>query len=527
LWAPALGCFGIQRAHFLRHVVVLAGAGVGGGSLNYANTLYEPPAEFYEDPQWASIADWAALLAPFFAKAKAMLGVSANPEMTPADEAMLAVASAMGAEATFRPAPVGVYFGPPGSEPGSFHRDPYFGGAGPGRRSCVQCGECMTGCRRGAKNTLLTNYLYLAERAGAAVLPMTTVVSLAPLGGAWEVEAVRTGPFRPARRRRRFSAGQVVLAAGTYGTQLLLHTMAAEGKLPRLSPRLGYLTRTNSESLLGAAVPPGRACPDFSRGVAITSSFCPEAGTYVEPVRYGHGSNMMGLFGTLLCEGEPSLTSWLKMALRDPGAVLSSFDLRHWSERTVIALVMQAQDNSLTLFAKRGALGRVRLASRQGHGTANPRWLPVGHEVAKRLAQEIGGHPAGTWGEVFGVPMTAHFLGGCVIGASPDAGVVDPWGRVFGYEGLNILDGSSVPANPGVNPALTIVALAERALSHWPNKGEPDPRPPLGAPLPNRSAVGAVPVVAPKWPAVPAGYPLAAPPTRTTFPNLAPAPKRS
>jgi cholesterol oxidase len=508
LWAPALGCFGIQRVHFLRHVVVLAGAGVGGGSLNYANTLCEPPLEFYEDPQWAGIADWRRLLAPFYAQAKAMLGVTTNPDMTPADKVLRAVARAMGAEATFRPAPVGVYFGPPGSQPGSWHPDPYFGGAGPGRRSCVQCGECMTGCRRGAKNTLLTNYLYLAERAGAVVVPMTTVVSLRPLpGSGWEVGTVRSGPLQAARRRHSLFAGQVVLAGGTYGTQLLLQTMAAEGRLAALSPRLGYLTRTNSESLLGAVVPRGRPRPDFSRGVAITSSFSPEPGTSVEPVRYGHGSNMMGLFGTLLPEGEgePSLRSWLRAAGRDPGALVGSFDLREWSERTVIALVMQSRDSSLRLKLKRGAFGKARLSSRQGHGSANPSWLPVGHKVAELLAEAIGGRPAATWGEVFGVPMTAHFLGGCVIGASPSTGVIDPWHRVFGYEGLSVVDGSSVPANPGVNPALTIAALAERAISHWPNKGEPDPRPPLGEPLRSRAGVAQVPVVAPKWPAVLAG----------------------
>ncbi len=253
--------------------------------------------------------DWRAELAPYFAQAKRVLGVVDNPALTPADEAMSKVASEMGVAGTFRPAPVGVFFGPPGSAPGASFADPYFGGAGPARRACLQCGECMTGCRHGAKNTLLTNYLHLAERAGAVVLPLTTVQSLEPRpGGGWLVGTVRTarfegGPVAPARPAPVFTAGQVVLAAGAFGTQRLLQAMALAGKLPGMSPRLGELTRTNSESLLAAVVPHDGPRPDFSRGVAITSSFYPEPGTHVEPVRYGHGSNMMGLFGTIMVDG--------------------------------------------------------------------------------------------------------------------------------------------------------------------------------------------------------------------------------
>jgi cholesterol oxidase len=542
VWAPGLGCFGIQRVHFLRDVVVLAGAGVGGGSLNYANTLYEPPTAFYEDPQWAGITDWRVELAPYYDQAKRMLGVTDNPCLTPADEAMLEVASEMGVRATFRPAPVGVLFGPPGTAPGTALRDPYFGGAGPQRRTCVQCGECMTGCRRGAKNTLLTNYLYLAERAGATVVPLTTARSLQPqAGGGWRVVTEPTGwtgrrwvKGRPTPRV--FTAEQVVLAAGAYGTQRLLHSMVLAGKLPALSSRLGHLTRTNSESLLGAVIPhgaafadrgqprrgqpgrgqpprgrPGRGQPDFSRGVAITSSFCPEPGTQVEPVRYGHRSNMMGVFGTVLVDGPPGREGdrpggWrlARSAGARPATLLRMLDLRRWSERSVIALVMQARDNSLTVFAKRGLFGRTKLTSHRGHGEPNPRWSPVGHDVARRLAARIGGHPSGTWGEIFGVPMTAHFLGGCAIGASAAEGVIDPWQRVFGYEGLHIVDGSAMPANPGVNPSLTITALAERVFSYWPNRGEADPRPPAGAfcsPLPP------VALVVPRSPVVPDGAP--------------------
>jgi cholesterol oxidase len=523
LWAPQVGCYGIQRVHFLRDVIVLAGAGVGGGSLNYANTLYEPLPAFYDDHQWPAGIDWRAELAPYFAQAKRMLGVVDNPAFTPADEAMRRVASEMGVAETFRPAPVGVFFGPPGSAPGASFADPYFGGAGPARRACLQCGECMTGCRYGAKNTLVTNYLHLAERAGAVVLPLTSVQSLEPRpGGGWLVRTGRTArlggePNRQVHRRHSFTAEQVVLAAGAFGTQKLLQASALAGKLPELSPRLGELTRTNSESLLAAVVPNDAPRPDFSRGVAITSSFYPEPGTHVEPVRYGHGSNMMGLFGTMMVDGgkgtDGSGPNWRRFAseaARQPSALLRSLDLRAWSERTVIALVMQAHDNSLTISGERGLFGRTRLVSRQGHGQPNPTWLPVGHEVVRRLARAVGGDPGATWGEIFGMPMTAHFLGGCVIGASAAEGVIDRFHRVFSYPGLHVVDGAAMPANPGANPALTITALAERAFSYWPNKGEPDPRPPLHASRRHGCAriddePSAAPVVGARWPAVPVG----------------------
>jgi cholesterol oxidase len=531
LWAPTLGCYGIQRVHFLRDVLVLAGAGVGGGSLNYANTLYEPLAAFYDDAQWPAGTDWRAELRPYFRQARRMLGVVDNPALTPADEAMRQVAVEMGVEETFCPAPVGVFFGPPGSAPGSSFADPYFGGAGPARRACRQCGECMTGCRHGAKNTLLTNYLHLAERAGAVVLPLTTVRSVEPLpGGGWAIGTSRTARFGvgagpESGRRRKFRAGQVVLAAGAFGTQRLLQAMALAGKLPELSPKLGQLTRTNSESLLAAVVPHDAPRPDFSRGVAITSSFYPQPGTHVEPVRYGHGSNMMGLFGTMMVEGGdgangsgpsgggpngsgPNWRRFISAAVRDPGALMRAFDLRAWSERTVIALVMQAHDNSLTISGKRDRFGRTRLVSRQGHGQPNPTWLPVGHEVVRRLAAAVGGNPGGTWGEIFAMPMTAHFLGGCVIGASASEGVIDQFHRVYSYPGLHVVDGSAMPANPGANPALTITALAERAFSYWPNKGESDARPLLGTwELDGEALDGslrAAPVAA-RWPVVPVG----------------------
>jgi cholesterol oxidase len=509
LWAPVLGCTGIQRISLLRNVVVLSGAGVGGGSLVYANTLYRPLEEFYRDPQWRHITDWRAELAPYYDLAERMLGVTVDGRPSPSDSVMETVAARMAVTETFRHAPIGVYLGRPGEEVD----DPYFGGQGPRRSGCLRCGECMTGCRHGAKNTLETNYLYLAERAGARILANATVLGLRPRdGGGYEVDIRRTpngpasvinGLLRPARSQRTVTSQQVVLAAGTLGTQSLLHRLRDERILTNVSGRLGELTRTNSEALLGATARDGGI--DYSSGQAITSSIHPDDTTHIEPVRYGKGSNAMGLLGTVLVDGDgrlPRPIRFVGVAARHPVTFLRSFSVRRWSERTVILLVMQSLDNSLTVFRRKGWL-RDRLTSRQGHGAPNPSWIPAGHTAARIAAEEIGGLPGGTLGDVFDVPMTAHILGGCVIGDSADTGVVDAYHRLYGYPGLHIVDGSSVSANLGVNPALTITAQAERAMAMWPNKTEPDPRPPLGAPY--RRIVP----VPPRRPAVPADAPAA------------------
>jgi cholesterol oxidase len=503
MWAPQFGLTGIQRIHLLRgekesRVLVLAGAGVGGGSLNYGCTLYRPTEPFYDDPQWRHITDWRTELAPFYDQAERMLGVAPNPTMTSADLVMRKVADRMGRGDTFHLTRVGVYFG---DRPGKETPDPYFGGAGPRRTSCVECGACMTGCRNGAKNMLTENYLYLAERAGARILPMTMVTAVRPRpGGGYSVEIKRTGS--PGRRRRTLTAEQVVFAAGTWGTQKLLHRMKATGGLPRLSARLGVLTRTNSEALLGAERARFKG-DDYSRGVAITSSFFPDDETHIEPVRYGRGSNEMGSLRTLLVDGGGRQPRWAKFLGRvathplEMGKVLN---LRHWSERAVIALVMQNRDNSVTVRSKRGRLG-WGMRSGRGHGEQNPVWIPDAHRATRMLAEEIGGTAFGTWTDLFNIPMTAHFLGGCTIGDSPETGVIDPYHRVYGYEGLHVVDGSAVSANLGVNPALTITTQAERAMAMWPNRGEADPRPAAGEPYQQ------VVPVAPNSPAVPATAP--------------------
>ncbi|MGH8870101.1 MAG: FAD-dependent oxidoreductase [Actinomycetes bacterium] len=503
VWMPALGFKGIQRITWLDDVVVLSGAGVGGGSLVYANTLYEPMPPFYADKQWAHITDWRSELAPYYDQAQRMLGVTTYPHVTASDEAMRDVADEMGMGETWHPTPVGVYFG----EAGETVPDPYFGGAGPERTGCVECGACMTGCRFGAKNDLTTNYLYLAERAGSEIVPETTVTGLRPLPeGGYAVETEHTGgPLSrlTGRRTHTYTAGQVVLAAGALGSQTLLHRMKDSGTLPGLSDRLGLLTRTNSEALLGAERPKADG-PDYSHGVAITSSFHPDEETHIEPVRYGKGSNAMGLLSTILVDGGGRLPRWAKFvgaAARDPLTFARSLTVRRWSERTVIALVMQTKDNSLTVYMKRTLLGGRRLATKQGHGEPNPTWIPVGHDAVRRLARRIGGEPGGTWADVANIPMTAHFIGGCVIGDSPETGVVDPYQRVHGYPGLHVADGSAISANLGVNPSLTITAQAERAMALWPNRGDADPRPAPG------SAYRRVDPVAPKNAAVPAQAP--------------------
>ena len=478
LWAPRLGMTGIQRIHVLKDVVVVAGAGVGGGSLVYANTLYVPGKAFFEDPQWGGITDWAAELAPYYDQAKRMLGVTQNPTMTASDVVMRAVADEMGVGHTFALTPVGVFFG---DGPGITSTDPYFGGAGPERTGCIECGECMTGCRHNAKNTLPKNYLALAERAGARVYPLTTATAIGEReGGGFTVETVRT---TGRRRVRRLSAEHVIVAAGAYGTQKLLHRMKNEGLLPRLSPRLGRLTRTNSESLLGAVST--RVDTDYSRGVAITSSFYPAPDTHVEPVRYGKGSNSMGLLQSVLTvprPGERRWRSWAREVVANPGDAASFLNVRRWSERSIISLVMQTVDNSLTLVESRGRRGRPRLTTQTDESRPAPTYLPVAQDVARRLAARISGRAAGSIFENLDKAVTAHFVGGCVIGADAASGVVDAYHRAFGHPGLHVVDGSTITANLGVNPSLTITAQAERAMALWPNKGEHDPRPDLGAP---------------------------------------------
>jgi cholesterol oxidase len=478
LFMPRLGLRGIQRIHALPDVLILAGAGVGGGSLVYANTLYQPPDTYFEDEQWRHITDWKSELLPWYDQASRMLGVAKNPYFSPSDQAMKDVAEEMGVGDTFKMAPLGVHFG---KGPGVIEKDPYFGGVGPERHGCQQCGACMTGCRFNAKNTLPKNYLGLAESAGAKVFPEHTVESIEELpNGGWKIVARKSSAWFGGKRV--FTAGEVVVAAGTYNTQKLLHKMRDSRRLPKLSPALGKLSRTNSESLVGAVMPHGGEI-DFSQGAAITSSFFPDKNTHVEPVRYGKGSNFMGLLQTIMTDGHSAKVrrrQWVKTLITNPSMIAKILDVRKWSERTVIALVMQNVDSSIAVRGRRGLFG-WRLTSKNDSEHPNATYIPAANEVVRKIAKNYGGTPGGHIGDLVSAPFTAHFVGGCVISDDPSKGVIDPYHRVWNYPTLHVVDGASVTANLGVNPSLTITAQAERAFSLWPNKGESDPRPPQGS----------------------------------------------
>ena len=494
LYAPRLGLRGIQRIHVLPDVLILAGAGVGGGSLVYANTLYMPPDSYFEDKQWADITDWKSELSPWYDQASRVLGVAENPYLSPSDEAMRDVAEQMGVGKSFKMAPLGVHFG---SGAGVLEADPYFGGVGPDRHGCQQCGGCMTGCRFNAKNTLPKNYLGLAEKAGVEVFPELTVERFEELsGGLWKISARKSSAWFGSKEV--FFAKELVLAAGTYNTQKLLHRMRDNGLLPKISQSLGKLSRTNSEALTGAIMPRNSEI-DFSKGAAITSSFFPDANTHVEPVRYGKGSNFMGLLQTLMTDGSGAKERrnlWIRSAIKNPALLLKIFDVRRWSQRTVIALVMQNVDSSIKVSSKKGIFG-WRLTSKNDSDKPNATYIPAANEVARRIADKYGGVAGGHVGDLISAPFTAHFVGGCVIGKNDSEGVIDAYHRVWNYPSLHIVDGSALTANLGVNPSLTITAQAERAFSLWPNKGDLDPRPA------QKSQYQRIEAVAPKKPFVP------------------------
>jgi cholesterol oxidase len=477
-WFPRLGMRGIQRMNLLQDVLVLSGAGVGGGSLVYANTLTEPLDDFFTDPQWGDITDWKKELAPFYELVHRMLGTTEYALTTPADEVALSIARHFDAEDTYQPAPVGVFLGEPGKEV----PDPYFGGAGPARSGCIACGGCMVGCRHDAKNSLDRNYLYLAERLGARIHPEHEMHDLEALpGGGYRIDTRRPGAWLR-KRPRSFTAQQVVFAAGSLGTMRLLLSLRDRGRLPDVSDRLGYEVRTNSEAILGATA--RDTSEDYSRGVAITSTLHPETRTHIQPVRYPKGSNAMGLLGTLLTDGGgrvPRQLRFLANVLAHPIVFLRSLSVRRWSERTVILLVMQSFDNSIRVFShNRGR--RTRLRTEQDRGKPNPTYIPIANEAARVAAEAMDGFPGSSVNEVLlDRPTTAHLLGGACVGSSPERGVVDGYHRMFGHPGLHVVDGSAVGANLGANPSLTITALAERAMSMWPNKGEDDARPASGA----------------------------------------------
>jgi cholesterol oxidase len=492
IWAPRLGLTGTQRISILGKCLVYSGSGVGGGSMIYGNTLYEPLAAFYDDPAWRHITDWRDELAPFYDQAKRMLGVVETPKLGPKDELLLQVAKARGVEDTFHPTQVGVFFNE-GHE-GEEVPDPYFGGVGPRRAGCIHCSECFTGCKHNAKNTTTTNYLYLAESKGAEVHPLTTVTAVRPDGeGGYLVDTQRSDRWIR-KARRTFSADQVVFAAAALGTQQLLHRLRNDGTLPNISRRVGELTRSNSEAIIGVASKTHR---DFAQGVAITSSIHPEPQTHVEVCTFGKGQNALHVQTVPMVDGGAFrfLRFLLAIGLH-PIKFARSMNSYRASERSVIILVMQSLDNSLTSFLKGG-----RLRTKQGMGEPNPDWIPLAHDIAREYADEADGDSGNVITDIFNIPATAHYIGGCTIGDSAESGVIDPYQRVFGHPGLHVADGSAITANLGVNPSLTITAQAERAMAMWPNKGDADPRPELGAPYVR------IPPVVPRQPVVPESAP--------------------
>ena len=474
LWAPRLGLRGILKLTYLRHVTALSGAGVGGGSLCYANTLPVPKDDFFGAPSWARLARWKEELAAPYQTALRMLGAARTPFLTPPDEVLRDVAKEIGREDGFEPTNVAVWFG----EPEVTVPDPYFGGEGPERTGCRQCGGCMVGCRHGAKNTLDMNYLWLAERRGLRIEADTEVTWIRPLeGGGYELQARHgTHAIPGLNGRRTYRARNVILAGGVGGrVPLLLRRRERPDGLPNLSPRLGHFVRTNSEVLVGVVTE--RRDVDLSKGIAIGSILHTDEHSHLEPVRYPAGSGFFRFQAMPMATGDTILARFANAVgrtFRQPVRALRAWLVPDWAKFTMILLYMRTVDGSLKLrrgrsfwtFGTRGAV-----TEEQGDGPPATATAPVAAKLAERVARKLDGFPQSMLTEtILGIPTTAHILGGCTMGDAPENGVIDHRHRVFGYEGLYVIDGAAISANPGVNPALTITALAERAMTFIPPK---------------------------------------------------------
>ena len=470
LWMPSLGLYGIQCLTLLKHVFILHGAGVGGGSLVYANNLLVPPDEVFDKPEWGP-GDWKAKLMPHYQMAQQMLGATPAVSVGKADEMLAEIGRELRGEDTFHINDVGVYFG----DRDVTVPDPYFGGKGPDRTGCTFCGACMIGCPVGAKNTLDKNYLYLAEQNGVEIIPETEVTAVRPVDGGYEVFTRKsTGLIHT---RKKFRAKGVVFAGGVMGTVKLLMKCKTGGTLPNLSDRLGGFVRTNSEAILTVTAKDRRA--DYSDQIAITSGIYPDDQTHIEVVRYNRGSDVMGSLVTLLTGGGGRFPRWVTLlgtSIRHPIRFIKSIWSLNWAARTSVLLVMQTEENHIALDHKRRwwRLWRRTMNSRPAPGAKKaPSYIPVANEVARRMAEKLNGVPMSAWPEaLFDVPSTAHILGGCVMGETAETGVIDFRGEVHGYKNLYVTDGSSIPANLGVNPSLSITALAEYIMSQFPDKSE-------------------------------------------------------
>ncbi|MFA9272287.1 MAG: GMC oxidoreductase [Baekduiaceae bacterium] len=499
-YAPKLGMRGILRMVAFKDVFVSAGTGVGGGSLGYAMTLYTPPPPFFLDKQWPGGHDWHAELSPHYETAQRMLGVTDAAVGDPADQMLLEYGEKIGCADTYRTARVGTYL----DTPGQTVPDPYFGGEGPARTGCTTCGRCMMGCPVGAKNSLPKNYLWFAEKRGVRITPQRQVVTIRPLGergeDGWEIVHERSGAWRR-KDRQVLRTGGIVISGGTLGTNQLLAQAKANGDLPHLSPRRGHLVRTNSEAVLGVTVPADKD-PGLINRVAINSSIYPDQHTHIETVVYGKGGGAMRSIFTLLTGDGSRAVRPLKLLgqiVRHPRRYASLMFSPGWSERTIIVLVMQSLDNAIRLVAKPGRNGKVRLQTQEDPDRPNPRFIPVANDFTEWLAKRTGGIAASSVLEsLFSIPSTAHFLGGVVVGETAQDGVVDADHRVHGYENLLVCDGSAVPANVGVNPSLTITAMAERAMSRVPAKEGAVVHEPIGvAPIAGKTATAEPEPVAP------------------------------
>lgn len=471
LWLPALRFHGIFKMTIMRHVGILSGVGVGGGSLMYANTLPRPREAFYESGSWAGLADWKQEMDPHYSEAERMLGATENPGLYDSDEALRAVAGKFGKSLLFEPTRVAVFFGEPEQEVA----DPYFNGEGPRRSGCNHCGACMTGCRYNAKNTLDKNYLYLAEKGGAEVLAEKKVVRIRPMKNEKEtdVDAGESGyrvtlksSYGLLKQKKELTARAVILSGGVLGTVRLLLNMKRR-YLSGISEQLGAQIRTNNESL--ALVHSRQKDKDYSRGVAIGSIFPPDADTHLEPVRYGSGSGFWKLLGVPMTHGKTVFGRILKLIWRflsRPLSWLRIYFSKDFAKESVILLFMQHLDSTLRL--RRGVFNMRSVLS---SGPAPSAFMPLAKQLADSTAEEVNGTPFVMVTEaILGTPLTAHILGGCVIGKDATEGVIDTEHRVFGYKNLYVCDGSAISANPGVNPALTITAMTERAMSKIPVK---------------------------------------------------------
>jgi cholesterol oxidase len=481
-WEPALALRGFFRMRYFRHVTILHGCAVGGGSITYACTMLRPQDTIWDNGLWVGLADWKSEMPQHYDTASRMLGVVENRILGPSDKLLKRVAEVAGVGDTFYRTHVAIFQGSEGQPAGVTVPDPFFGGQGPDRTTCMGCGGCMMGCHHGAKNTLDLNYLYLAEKRGAQVFAETKVVDVRPLDGAadgsrgYEVRTVNS-VSRFNRAPRRFTCRGVVFAASSLGTMELLFHLKDKGSLPAISNQLGRYVRTNSESLIGVRVP--RSADDLSKGVAIGSGVYIDEHTHIEAVRYPEGSNTMSLLTTILTGGRPGpgrVALWLKnlcaSLLRHPWKTLRSLAPFRWARECVILLCMQALEGHIDMKWRRHIYWPFRkfLVSR---GDRVPTFIPAANEFAQKFAQIAGGTAMSMLPEIlFDVPGTAHCLGGAVIADSPQRGVVDAQHRVFGYKNMYVCDGSVVAANLGVNPSLTITALSERAMSYIPPAAE-------------------------------------------------------